>query len=300
MSRPTLLSLLCVLVLHARGADPATPVETVALHNVFRVGADLYSGSGPDSEAAFRELARLGVKTMVSVDGAKPHLDLARKFQMRYVHLPIGYDGLPQARGEELARAVQSADGSVFIHCHHGKHRGPAAVAVVCRALRGWSAKTADEFLEQAGTSPDYAGLFRDVQAFRPPDAAALAQRPAKFPEYAPAEPLVDAMVAIDEQFDALNAAQKSGWLATRAASVFTPAQRATLMWERYRELLRDPATDKLGADFRRQLTAAAQNAETLRDLLRDSMDRVEVDAAFARVVQNCTDCHEAHRNQRR
>lgn len=267
------------------------------MHNVFRIDAELFSGSAPDSDAAFRELARVGVKTIISVDGSKPNLDLAHKFGMRYVHLPIGYEGLPQARGDELAKAAQVAEGPIYVHCHHGKHRGPAAAATVCRALKGWDAATADTFLKQAGTSPDYAGLFRDVRAFRPPDAEALAKLSAKFPESAKTEPLVDAMVAIDDHFDALKAAQKSGWNKTPAFPEPTPMQAATLVWERFRELLRDPAAEKLGADFRAKLTEAEQAADALRQLLRHSMDAAEIDAALQRSTQNCAECHKAHRN---
>lgn len=297
MFRSVSLLLLCALALAARAADPATPVGTTVLHNVFRIDAELYSGSSPGDEAAFRELARLGVKTIVSVDGARPKLDLARKFGMRTIHLPLGYAGVPQSRGEELARAAQSASGPVYVHSHHGKHRGPAAVATMCRALKGWTAPQAEEFLKQAGTSPDYAGLFRDVLAFRPPDAEALARLPAKFPEVAPTEPLVDAMVAIDEHFDALEAAQKTGWRKEAAFPALTPAQTAALLAEQYRELLRDRTVEKLGARFRARLTEAEQTADALRQLLRSSMDAAEIDAVFTRAAQHCTDCHQAHRN---
>ena len=51
--------------------------------------------------------SRLGVKTVISVDGAKPDVDLAKKHGMRYVHLPHGYDGVPDDRAKELAKAVR-------------------------------------------------------------------------------------------------------------------------------------------------------------------------------------------------
>ncbi len=280
--------------------EPAQPVETTALHNVFRVDDKLYSGNGPEDEAAFRELAKLGVKTIISVDGSQPNLALAHQFGMRYVHLPIGYDGVPQARAAELTRAAQTAEvaGPVYMHCHHGKHRGPAAVAVVCRALDGWSVETADEFLKQAGTAPEYAGLYRDVRAFRPPSAEDLARLPATFPESAKAEPMVDAMVAIDEHFDALKAAQKSTWREIPGRPDLRPAQASTLIWERLRELARDPQTKKRGADFAKLLAESEQAAGNLRRLLRDPAgDAAARDAAFQRTGKSCATCHKAHRN---
>ena len=106
----------------------AEPTPAAALHNVFRLEARVYSGSSPYSEAAFRELAKLGVRTIISVDGAMPAVELAR-----YVHLPIGYDAVPPSRAAELVKAAQGSDGPLYVHCHHGKHRGPAAAATVCR-----------------------------------------------------------------------------------------------------------------------------------------------------------------------
>ncbi len=297
MRRFLSLQLLFAMAHLASAADPASPVASGTLHNVFRIDAELFSGSSPDTDAAFRELARLGVKTILSVDGAKPGLELARKFGMRYVHLPIGYDGVPQARGEELVKAVQTADGPVYVHCHHGRHRGPAATATVCRALKRWSAATAEAFLNQAGTSSDYAGLYRGVRTFRPPGAEALASLPAEFPESAKTEPLVDVMVALDEHFDALKAAQENGWSGVPPFPALTSMQIATLVWEQFRELSRAPATDKRGAAFRAKLTDAEQAADAFRQLLRHSMDAAELDAAFQRAVQSCTDCHKAHRN---
>ncbi|HET6406472.1 MAG TPA: hypothetical protein VFG14_01225, partial [Chthoniobacteraceae bacterium] len=62
------------------------PVELAGLHNAFKIDDQLYSGSSPGDEASFAELARLGVKTVISVDGSKPKLELARKHGLRYVH----------------------------------------------------------------------------------------------------------------------------------------------------------------------------------------------------------------------
>ncbi len=57
------------------GANAPTPARSLSapgLPNFFAVGTNLFSGGQPEGDAAFAELARLGVKTIVSVDGAKP------------------------------------------------------------------------------------------------------------------------------------------------------------------------------------------------------------------------------------
>jgi hypothetical protein len=283
--------------------DPATPVQTQTLQNVFQLDAKLYSGNAPENEAAFQELARLGVKTIVTVDGSKPNVALAHQFGMHYVHLPFGYDGLPQTRGEELARAVQLAEasGPVYLHCHHGKHRGPTAAAVVCRALDGWSPEQAVDFLHQAGTAADYAGLYRDARAFRPPTAEALAHIGADFPETAKTAPLVDTMVAIDQHCDALKAAQKNEWRNLSGSPESSPAQTATLLWELFREAARDPSVQQLGDDFLSKLATGEKNADALRQSLADPAESMtNRDAAMRAMTQACGDCHKDHRNSKR
>src|SRR5688572_16768622 len=88
-----------LLLMSACAAEPAAPIETSELHNVFRVDEGVFSGNSPDSDAGFEELVRLRVKTVISVDGTKPNVDLARKHGLRYVHLPIGYGGVRNSVG---------------------------------------------------------------------------------------------------------------------------------------------------------------------------------------------------------
>src|SRR5262245_34504268 len=69
---------------------------TPGLHNVHRITDKLLSGSRPEGDEGFRLLRDLGVKTVMSVDGARPEVERARKYGLRYVHLPFGYDGPPR------------------------------------------------------------------------------------------------------------------------------------------------------------------------------------------------------------
>src|SRR6478736_2711442 len=71
------LGILSVRCDDAKGAPLATRLEVNTLEQVFKVDGDLYSGSSPTDDAAFQALAKLGVKTLISVDGAKPSVELA-------------------------------------------------------------------------------------------------------------------------------------------------------------------------------------------------------------------------------
>lgn len=305
----SLTTLLCCLawacLCFAEGATSAgssfpVPEEIQAdgLHHVFRVDDELYSGSSPADEKAFRSLAQLGVKVIVSVDGSKPLVELARKHGMRYVHLPIGYDGLPANRVAELAKVATETTAPIYVHCHHGKHRGPAAVAGICRAVKNWSPQQARAWMKQAGTSEDYAGLYRDIEKLEKPDAAALARVPASLPEVAPTPGEVDAMVAIDDIFERVKAAQSAGWQTVPQHPDITPAQAATELWEHYRELARTPDTALKPASYRAQLGEAESLANDLRVILKVSAAAgAEKDAAFRKVSRSCAACHREHRN---
>src|SRR5437763_9329790 len=78
-------------------ADTAK-VDAPGMHNVYRLTDQLYSGSYPEGEEGFRTLQKLGVKTILSVDGDRPEVALAKKYGMPYVHIPVGYAGISGAQ----------------------------------------------------------------------------------------------------------------------------------------------------------------------------------------------------------
>ena len=54
-------------------------VERPGLHNVLRVSDRIYSGSEPHGDEGLESLVKLGVKIVVSVDGARPNVEAAKK-----------------------------------------------------------------------------------------------------------------------------------------------------------------------------------------------------------------------------
>ena len=57
--------------------------EEYGLHNLLLLTERIYSGSEPHGEKAFKKLAEMGMKVIVSVDGARPQLELAKKYGLR-------------------------------------------------------------------------------------------------------------------------------------------------------------------------------------------------------------------------
>lgn len=290
---------LLILLWRTRADDAKPqPIKLPGIENAFRVTPQIIAGSQPQDGDAFAALAKAGVKTIISVDGQRPWVEEAKKYGMRYVHLPVGYDGIPLARIAELTRAAAPGAGKLFVHCHHGKHRGPAAVAVICEAITHWTPAQAEAWLRQAGTADDYPGLYRAVREFRAPTAEQLAAVGA-FPEIARTPALVDAMVAMNEHLDHLKAQQRAGWSAVSENPDRHPAHIATLLHEQLRELARTDDTAKRPADFRRLLADSEHAAAALRESLRVlRFDSAVIDRALKQTEQSCTACHKAHRNE--
>lgn len=274
---------------------PAFPKKVAVplggLQNVFQVGERMYSGSEPHGEEGFRTLAKMGVKVIVSVDGARPDLELAKKYGLRYVHLPIGYDGIHEPAGAALANLTRALSGPFYIHCHHGKHRGPAAAAVACLAA-GADGDTALEILKQAGTGKEYAGLWRDVKNYRPPAAGA------KLPllvEEAKVESLAAAMAKLDRQFDHLVLCQQAGWKTPGDHPDLEPVQEALLLFEGFREAGRNLDKDRDNT-FRVWLAEAEESARALQTSMKSG--RPAEAARHMDAVKNaCSRCHAKYRN---
>src|SRR5262249_25055290 len=223
-----------------RTASDQAGIKAPGLHNVYRITNKLLSGSSPDGDEGFRSLQKLGVRTVISVDGARPDVERAHKYGLRYVHLPIGYDGVPPEQSLRIARAVRDLPAQVYIHCHHGKHRGPAAAAVAHLCLdEKCTVATALEEMRRAGTDPHYAGLYASPQKLRRPTPRELDRVKADFPEISPVPAFAEVMVNIDTYWDHLKLVQQAGWKTPVDHADLDPAHEALQLLEQFREATR-------------------------------------------------------------
>jgi protein tyrosine phosphatase (PTP) superfamily phosphohydrolase (DUF442 family) len=274
------------------GAKPDPSTDPAGIHNLMQVSQRIYSGSEPHGEEGFESLAKLGVKTVVSVDGAKPNLEAAREHGIRYVHIPIGYDGVPEEAGQSLARAVKEVQAPVYVHCHHGKHRGPAAAAVACVAGGELSNKEAIGILERAGTSKDYKGLWRDVENFVPPPEGT--ELPLLV-EYAKVDSFTAAMSQVDRSFDNLKVCRDAKWGVPPDQPDLDPAQEALLLQEALHESNRN-----LGDAYDEQLKTWLAQIEIEATNLRSDLQKKDSQAANERMIlleKSCKQCHQAYRD---
>lgn len=270
------------------------PVDSKSIENLLRLTPRIYSGGEPHNEAAFKELARLGIKTIVSVDGAEPNLAAARRYGLRYVHVPIGYDGVPEKARLALARIARDIEGPIFVHCHHGQHRGPAAAAILCIADKAVEPKDADTILKAAKTSQDYAGLWRDVAAFKPPSSTVALP---DLVERATVDSFPAAMAKIDRHFDQLKLCREAGWKTPKQHPDLEAQQEALLVYEQLREAKRhldNQYTDEV-LDWLDESLAFAERLEG--HLKANDTDKAE--AAFQSLQKYCAQCHANHRDRR-
>lgn len=298
MHRFQLAALLMLTIGCQRPPTTASVVskETTGLHNVQRINDKLYSGSSPEGDDGFRSLTALGVKTVLSVDGARPDVELARKHGLRYVHLPIGYDGVPEAQALRIARAVRDLPGPVYLHCHHGKHRGPAAAAVVHRMLdEACDVETAVAVMKRAGTDPRYTGLYASPAQIRRPTQEELDRVPADFPEVSPVPDLARLMVALDLTWDRMKEIRNAGWKAPAAHPDLDPPHEALQLREHYREAARLESMKQRPEEFRRMLSEAESAAGELEAALRS--DRSKTEQAYRKSADACLRCHARYRD---
>ncbi|RCS49325.1 hypothetical protein DTL42_12375 [Bremerella cremea] len=291
----TLLFLAFVSLCHAQDPSKLPHGEHLpGVDNVLKVSPHVVSGSQPHGEEGFKTLQELGVNVIVSVDGAKPDIENARKHGMRYVHIPIGYDGISDEAQASLKRVMEDfQQDKIFFHCHHGKHRGPAAAAVACREGGILTEAQALDFMRSAGTSSDYAGLWKEITEFRP---VPVTTQLTMLVEVAEVESLAAAMAKVDRVYDHLVLCQKADWKAPPEHQDLDPAQQALLLQEGLHESGRLLEDDQYDAKYRQMLA----DTETL---ILDMKKQIETDksdeatASLKKVKAACSACHTAYRN---
>jgi protein tyrosine phosphatase (PTP) superfamily phosphohydrolase (DUF442 family) len=287
--------------------DPARPAAQarltldehgapVGLQNFKKWSDKLSQGGQPEGEEAFGNLAALGFTTIVTVDGARPDIETAERYGLRYVHIPIGYDGVPKDAQVRIVRAVAAADGPVYVHCHHGTARGPAAAAVARVALEGATNEEALEGLRDSGCAAAYKGLFRDVVTCVAPTAEELARVPANQPSYVPPGDVAVAMVGADMRFDRLKLSKNAKWGVPANHPDVDPPHEATMLWEQFKEIARLPDAKRRGDEFLKLLGDAERSAKTLEGAIQRN-DADAADAAQTAVKQSCDACHAKFRN---
>lgn len=282
----------------APAASPSGQVESAS--HVAEARLDVFEGltCGPEPavEADFVYLAAQGVRTIISVDGAIPNVEAASRFGMRYVHLPIGYDGVSSDQALQIARAIQSLPRPIYLHCHHGKHRAPAAAAVAAIEMGRMTPEEGTALLKKAGTSPNYAGLYRDVAAAAPVAPKTLAAADlASFPSVTESTHFIARMSDIDRRWDELKLIKEAGWTPPPTQPDLSRVHIATIIAEGFREAIRAEAEEDRPRDYRELMRSAEAAAWSLA--APGETSKARLDAHYQALRDSCTTCHKQYRD---
>ena len=270
--------------------------EPAGLEHHHRWSEKIGQSGEPAGEVAFANAAALGYTMIISVDGARPDAETAAKYGLKYVHVPIEYSGITRDQALRVVKAVESSDGPVLIHCHHGLHRGPVGAMTARITFDGISNDEAVQELKDSGCSPKYEGLYRDIAAFRPPTAEELAAIPDDLPSYVSAGDTVEHMAKISRLLEGLALSQKAAWAVPPESPDVNPPHQARILWEQLRELQRTDESKSHGDQYLSWLAQTEQSGSQLEEAIRAG-DRAAADAAMARLKDGCSTCHKKYRD---
>lgn len=276
------------------------PEEEPGLHNLYRLSPYIVSGSEPHGAAAFERLAELGIKTILSVDGMSPDAATAARYGLRYVHVPIQYRSITADEMLRIAKTFRELEGPFYVHCFHGKHRGPAAAAIGRLVLDGIAREQAiAEMRQWCGTSPKYAGLYEAVATHAIPSADATGAYAFDFPSQAALGGFAAAMVEISRPYDFLEQRQKLGWTADPEQPDLDLAQEARRLADGLRRCRESVDAQMRPQDFLAWLADGEAAAASLEQALRrgPQAEPRAADRAFATLKQSCDACHASYRN---
>lgn len=301
---PVACAALCAfLIAGCVGGRKSPPKETALslgltdpLENVIAVLPGVFSGSAPMDESGYEALARLNIETVISVDGARPSEELAAKYGMEVVHIPLRYSGVEPEQRAQLSRALRDSRGPVYVHCHHGKHRGPAATAVALIGLGRTSTAHGERILELAGTSPEYPGLWASVRACEALSDEAIDAAPLLSSKEGAGEDMGSAMARMEIAWYRLLDARERGWGADPSGKAPAPIESAGEITESMRALASDPSFEGESEDFRARMLRAIEQAAALEHAI-EIRDRDGARARFEALGASCRLCHRAYRD---
>ncbi|MEE2940967.1 MAG: sulfur transferase domain-containing protein [Planctomycetota bacterium] len=285
------------------------PGNYPGIQNVFRLSDRIISGSEPHDAEALAQLAAWGVRTVISVDGKAPDLEGAAAAGLEYVHIPVRYGGITEDEVMQIAKSFRELEAPFYVHCFHGRHRGPAAAAIGRVALDGLERDVAiAEMRQWCSTAAKYEGLYSTVATATIPSAEETAAYDFDFAPARHAAGIREGMIVMTRVWDEVKLVEANGWQPDEEHPDIDPLRSATIFAQLLRSCDDAERPDGAGEDFEEMMAAGLDGADRLVELLTECRvegvapdDRLErLEAAFDLVSESCLDCHVDYRNRPR
>ncbi len=270
----------CVATLMA-ASDP--PVQ---------VAHDVWVGPVPAAPTQVQQLKDAGIRTVISVD-ALPSPAMA-SFDVRRVHIPIGYDTVSQADLDALIVAWRDCPKPLYIHCHHGKHRAPAAAAALLRRLGRLDPQAGEAVLTRCGTSRSYPGLYRVVRTTTPISLAAFSALTVPLHAHQQAGTMAEAMANLDRVWKKVKATSQSHWQPPKTHPDAAPAADCAAVTEHLRHMRTMPYSEQ--PSWEKKLDQAIDAATRLEAAVQQQ-DHAMATAIVVWMDSSCTHCHAVFRD---
>ena len=226
-----------------------------------RLDDGLVSGGVPDGDAGFDALKAMGIRTIITVDGAPPDVARAEARGMRYVHIPITYAQVSPEQTLELARAVRDLPGPTYIHAT------TASIGALPRRPPPHRPRPADRrpgggLPEEGGDRPELRGALRLRRGGGSP------RRPARSTRPPPTSPRSGSPRASSPRWSTWTRPSSTstpfraaGWAVPADHPDLVPAAEAGRLADDLRLGAEDPRAAARSPDLVTQLRAAAEEA---------------------------------------
>jgi len=274
--------------------------ETKSIHRFYALSKNIFTGSEPKN-SDFHFLHQQGIKTIISVDAVRPKVEEAKKHHLTYFHVPIGYTKLSTQQVNMVVKAIISAQKPIYIHCHHGKHRGPTVASMALIVLEDVDRDRAVNEMKKIGTSKNYKGLYETVRQFEIPNSIELENLPFPF-STAPVESFTEKMGNLDRHWDEIKKISARQWKNNPEHPDIDLAHEALQVAECFSEIIRLKSMKEKPEGFIELLNDAKKLSWVFEDLIRNKAvskkyDIGKIKKQFDLINTNCKNCHQKYRN---
>lgn len=118
-------------------------IKVSGCENLYKVSDNLYRGAQPTAEG-FRELEKLGIKTVINLRSFHSDLDKLKGTSLEYVSIPMdAWNPKPEQVEEFLKVVSDPAKQPIFVHCQHGADRTGTMTAIYRIVIENWDVEKA-------------------------------------------------------------------------------------------------------------------------------------------------------------